>query len=155
MPVQKLREFLDEHHVRYETITHPQRFTAQETAASAHIPGKELAKTVMVKIDGKLAMAVVPAPQQVSLARVKEVTGARSVELADEEEFRALFPSCEAGAMPPFGNLWNVPVLVDRKLQEDETIAFIAGSHSELVRLSYSDFERLVEPAVGELAAGP
>lgn len=153
MPVQKLKEFLDEHHVRYDTIPHPQSFTAQETAASAHVPGKELAKTVMVKIDGRMAMVVLPATEQVSLRRLKSITGARSVELAEEGEFRELFPQCEAGAMPPFGNLWDVPVFADQRLREDETIAFNGGSHTELVRMPYSDFERLVGPAVAEISA--
>ena len=153
MPTPKLQEFLVEHHVHYDTIRHPQSFTAQETAASAHIPGKELAKTVMVKIDGKLAMAVLAAPDHLSLSRLKKATGAHTVALAAEGEFEDLFPSCQAGAMPPFGNLWDIPVFVDRRLREDEIIAFNGGSHTELVRLAYSDFERLVNPAVMELAA--
>jgi len=152
MPASKLQAFLDEHDVRYDTIHHPQSFTAQEIAASAHIPGRELAKTVMVKLDGRLAMAVVPAPDQVSLMRLKEMTGAHTVALAAEEDFRDLFVSCETGAMPPFGNLWDVPVFVDRKLEEDESIAFNGGSHTELVRLAWADYRRLVEPEVGELS---
>ena len=154
MPVEKLETFLEEHGVDYETLSHDEVYTAQEVAAAAHIPGKQVAKTVMVRVDGEMAMVVLPATYDVSLDRVRAVTGAGEVELAEEEEFRDLFPGCEAGAMPPFGNLWDMPVFVDRHLREDERIAFPAGNHHELVRLAYSDFERLVEPVVGELAAG-
>lgn len=152
MPVTKLKEFLDGERVTYDTIPHSTAFTSQEAAAAAHIRGREVAKTVMVKVDGTMAMAVLPAPEHVSLQRLKQITGARSVELASEEEFRDLFPSCEPGAMPPFGNLWDMPVFVDQRLREDERIAFAAGTHHELVRLGYSDFERLVSPVVAQLA---
>ncbi len=154
MPVEKLRAFLDEHHVKYVTIRHSRAFTAQEVADSAHIPGKELAKTVIVRLDGRLAMVVLPAPERISLDGLGAATGAGSVDLASETEFSSLFPNCEVGAMPPFGNLWDMPVFVDRHLREDERIAFNAGSHTELVQLAYADFERLVRPTVLELAAG-
>jgi len=154
MPVQKLKEFLDREHVKYVTIRHSQAFTAQEIAASAHIPGKDLAKTVVVRIDGKLAMAVLPASYQVDFELLKEATGARKVELAGEREFKDLFPGCELGAMPPFGNLFSMDVYVARTLTEDEQIAFNAGSHTELIKLAYADFERLVRPKVVRIAAG-
>lgn len=153
MPVQKLTGFLDENDVKYVTIAHSQAFTAQEVAASAHVPGKELAKTVMVKLDGTMAMAVVPAPSQVDLESLREVAGVAEAELAEEDEFRELFPDCEVGAMPPFGNLWDMDVFVDESLREDEAVAFEAGSHTELVRLAYDDFERLVRPTVANLTA--
>ncbi len=152
MPVDRLRQYLEEHHVKYVTIKHRPAFTAQEIAASAHMHGKELAKTVMVKLDGKLAMAVLPAPDKVSANRLREVTGARDVELASEMEFAEVFPRCEVGAMPPFGNLWGMPVYVDCRLCEDEQIAFNAGSHTELLRLAYADYEKLVRPIVVELS---
>lgn len=153
MPVAKLQKYLEENDVPFETIPHSQTFTAQETAAATHVPGREMAKTVMVKLDGELAMVVLPAPRMVSLERLKRVTGATEVALADEEEFKDRFPDVEAGAMPPFGNLWGLPVFVDRRLREDEAIVFEAGSHTEAVRLPYSAYERLVEPVVAELAA--
>jgi Ala-tRNA(Pro) deacylase len=149
MPMKRLKEYLDEHDVQFVSIPHSQAFTAQEIAAAAHVPGKELAKTVMVKLDGELAMAVLPAPDQVSVARLREITGAKSVEVAAEEDFADRFPGCEPGAMPPFGNLWELDVFVDQRLREDEDIAFNAGSHTELLKLSYADFERLVNPVVG------
>lgn len=151
MPVEKLKEFLKDNDVKYVTISHSPAFTAQEIAASAHVPGRELAKTVIVKLDGELAMAVLGAPYRVDLDGLREATGAGSAELASEDEFEDLFPGCEVGAMPPFGNLWGMEVFADRRLADDEQIAFNAGSHSELVKLPYEDFERLVEPELLEL----
>ena len=146
MPESRLKEFLDKEHVKYVSIVHSPAFTAQEIAAAAHVPGKELAKSVIVKIDGELAMVVLPASDQVRLANLQEKLGARHVELADEDEFREAFPDCETGAMPPFGNLYGMNVFVSQALREDEEIAFNAGSHSELIRLTYADYERLVHP---------
>lgn len=154
MPVKKLKEFLDSNKVKYVSISHSAAYTAQEIAASAHVPGKELAKTVMVKVDGKMAMAVLPAAFKVDLMHLKEAVGAASVELASEREFRDMFPGCETGGMPPFGNLYGVDVYVSAKLAEDQEIAFNAGSHTELLKLAYKDFERLVKPKVIHFAAG-
>ena len=151
MPVQRLREYLDSKQVKYVTISHSVAFTAQEIAASAHIPGKELAKTVMVKMDGKMAMAVLPASHRVDLDLLKTSAGATQVELASEREFKNLSPGCEIGAMPPFGNLYDMDVYVSRSLAEDDAIAFNAGSHTELIQLSYPDFLGLVEPRVVQL----
>jgi Ala-tRNA(Pro) deacylase len=148
MPVKKLKEFLDQSGVKYISISHSPAFTAQEIAASAHIPGKELAKTVMVKLDGRMAMAVLPASYYVDLERLAKVAGATRVQLAPENEFKDLFPECEPGAMPPFGNLYEMKVFVSQSLAEDEEIAFNAGSHTELLKLAYEDFERLVQPEV-------
>ncbi len=147
MPIRKLREFLDENRVKYLTISHSPAYTAQEIAASAHIPGKELAKTVMVRVGGKLAMAVLPAIDLVDFDRLADAVG-EQVELVGEKEFKDAFPGCEVGAMPPFGNLYGFDVYVADSLAEDKQIAFNAGSHTELVRLSFDDFERLVKPRV-------
>ena len=154
MPVKKLKEFLDSNQVKYVTISHSAAYTAQEIAATAHVPGKELAKTVMVKVDGKMAMAVLPASFKVDLEHLKNAAGAKSVELAGEREFRDMFPGCETGGMPPFGNLYGMDVYVSGKLAEDAEIAFNAGSHTELVKLAYKDFDRLVKPKVVHFAAG-
>lgn len=148
MPIQKLKEFLDSHNVKYVTISHSRAFTAQETAVSAHIPVKELAKTVIVKIDGKMAMAVLPASCKVDFDLLKKATGAATIEIANEKEFKDLFPDCEIGAMPPFGNLYGMEVFVTKSLTEDREIAFNAGSHRELVKLTYKDFEQLVKPKI-------
>jgi len=146
MAIQKLREYLDKNNISYRSIMHSPGYTTQETAAAAHISGKEVAKTVMVKIDGKMAMAVLPASYKIDLTLLKKAAGAQSVELAGEPEFENRFPDCDIGAMPPFGNLYGMDVFVAEKLAEDEKIAFNAGSHSELIQLAYRDFERLVKP---------
>jgi Ala-tRNA(Pro) deacylase len=155
MPATKLKEFLDSQNIKYVTISHSSAFTAQEVAASAHIPGKELAKTVVIKFGGKLAMAVLPASYRVDLELLKQVTGAPDADVASEQEFKGLFPECETGAMPPFGNLYQMDVFVDQRLREDESIAFNAGSHTELIRMSYRDFERLVNPITLRFSASP
>lgn len=152
MPVKRLKEYLDKHQIKYVTIRHSPAYTAQEVAASAHVPGRELAKTVMVKLDDDIAMAVLPASYHVDLDRLREITGARRIELASEDEFKDLFPACEVGAMPPFGNLYELRTFADASLAEDEEIAFEAGSHSELIRLPYTDYVRLVEPVVVQFA---
>ena len=152
MPVKRLKEYLDKHQIKYVTIRHSPAYTAQEVAASAHVPGRELAKTVMVKLDDDIAMAVLPASYHVDLDRLREITGARRIELASEDEFKDLFPACEVGAMPPFGNLYELRTFADASLAEDEEIAFEAGSPSELIRLPYTDYVRLVEPVVVQFA---
>ena len=154
MPLSMLREFLDRNRIQYLVISHSVAYTAQGIAALTHTPGKELAKTVMVMIDGRLAMAVVPASFRVDLYRLKKYLGADSVELASELEFRGRFPDCETGSMPPFGNLYGMDVFVDQTLAEDKEIAFNAGSHRELVRMRFADFRDLVKPVVIPLAAG-
>ena len=148
MPLTKLRDFLNNYNVKYTLISHSPAYTSQEIAASAHISGKELAKTVMVKIEDKIAMAVLPASYKVDFGLLEKTFGAGKVELADEGEFKDMFPACEVGAMPPFGNLYGMEVLVAEDLAEDEEISFNAGSHTELIRLAYKDFERLVGPKV-------
>ena len=153
MPMQKLKEFLDSHNIKYVTISHSLAYTAQEVAASAHIAGKELAKPVMVKIDNKIAMAVLPASYKVSFDLLTKAAGASKVELAHEQEFRDMFPESEVGAMPPFGNLYGMEVFVDESLSQDEEIAFNAGSHTELIKLAYRDFQRLVNPKAAKFVA--
>ncbi|MDF1549329.1 MAG: YbaK/EbsC family protein [Bacteroidales bacterium] len=148
MPIKKLKEFLDSHEIEYLTIHHSIAYSAQKIAAKTHIPGKELAKTIMVKVDGKLAMAVLPASYNINFSLLKEAIKAEKVVLASEFEFKDIFPQCEVGAMPPFGNLYNMEVYVAESLAEDEEICFNAGTHMELVRLAYKDFERLVKPKV-------
>jgi len=144
----KLKNYLDDNNVPYVSITHSQAFTAQQVAASAHIKGREMAKTVIIKINEKLAMAVLPATYHVDFHLLKEVTGNENVVLAHESEFKEIFEDCELGAMPPFGNLYNMEVYVAQSLTQDVEIAFNAGSHSELIRMGYSDFERLVKPKI-------
>lgn len=153
MPINKLKEFLDSSGVKYVMVSHSTAYTAQEIAATAHIPARELAKTVMVKIDGKMAMAVLPASFKVEFDKLKDSSGASSTELASEQEFKDMFPECEVGAMPPFGNLYGMDVYVEKSLTEDDQIAFNAGSHKELMKLAYSDYAKLVEPKVAEFGS--
>lgn len=148
MILKRLMEFLDQQKVKYVVVSHSPAFTAQEVAATAHIPGEEIAKTVMVKVDGTMAMAVVPASYMVDFRLLKEATGAKKIELAPESEFKDLFPECDVGAMPPFGNLYSLGVLVSDTLIGDEEISFNAGSHRELVKMAFKDFDRLVKPKV-------
>ena len=148
MAAKKLMEFLDSEHIKYDTLTHAETFTAQETAESAHVSGKEMAKTVVVHLGGKMAMAVLPADQKIALAELREATGGERARFATEDEFRDLFPDCEVGAMPPFGNLYEMEVFVAESLAGNDEIAFTAGSHAEVIRMSYADFDRLVQPKV-------
>jgi Ala-tRNA(Pro) deacylase len=152
MPAQKLKRFLDENGIRYVAIQHSPAFTAQEVAASAHIPGRELAKTVMVKLDGTMAMVVLPATKKIDLDQLEQVTAVHTASLASEREFQAMFPDCEPGAMPPFGNLYAMRVFVDELLALDGHIAFNAGTHAELIQMDFDDFRRLVNPTVAPLA---
>jgi Ala-tRNA(Pro) deacylase len=153
MSVARLKDFLDNYCIRYIVISHSVAYTAQGIAALAHIPGKELAKTVIVKLDNTLAMAVVPASGQVDLPVLRAASGAKSVELASEMEFRTAFPDCETGAMPPFGNLYGMAVFADDALSQDEEIAFNAGTHRELFRMRWADYVSLVHPRILKLAA--
>jgi Ala-tRNA(Pro) deacylase len=152
MPIRKLREFLDSHAVRYFVVSHSPAYTAQEIAAAAHVPGKELAKTVMVNIDGKMAMVILPASRQLDFELLRELTETRDVELASEKEFAGLFPDCEIGAMPPFGNLFGMDVYVSEELEADDEIAFNAGAHTELLRLSFEEYKKLVHPEIAKLS---
>ncbi|HQI25136.1 MAG TPA: YbaK/EbsC family protein, partial [Smithella sp.] len=146
MPSKKLKEFLNSQSVKYVIIAHSTAYTAQEIAQSAHIPGTELAKTVIVYIDGKMAMAVLPASYSIDFDDLRKETGAKKVELASEAQFKDMFPDCEIGFVPPFGNLYGMDVYVDEHLTRNKEIAFNAGGHLELYRMSYRDFEELVKP---------
>jgi len=146
MPETRLKDFLDKEHVKYVTIAHSPAYTTQEIAELTHTPGKELAKTVIVKIDDKLAMVVLPTTEKVRLDHLQQTLGTDNVELAHEDEFKDAFPDCEIGAMPPFGNLYGMDVFVSQALREDDEIAFNAGSHDRLIRLPYAEYERLVHP---------
>ena len=145
---QQLSDFLEMSGVDYKHIPHPIAYTAQETAAAAHIPGQFLAKTVIVKIAGDLAMVVLPATSKVDLRLLQTASGGIPVELASEREFQRQFPNCEPGAMPPFGNLYNMDVYATEELTHDPEIAFNAGSHRDLVQLSYKSWSKMVHPTI-------
>ena len=153
MPLKKrLKDFLDENDVKYVTIIHSKAYTAQEIAAACHIPGKIFAKTVILKIDGKFAMAVLPATHKINMDLFRQVSHTKEVELSTEEEFESLFPKSETGAMPPFGNLYDLPTYVDSSLTEDEEICFNATTHSEVIKMNYREYEKLVKPVIGTFA---
>jgi Ala-tRNA(Pro) deacylase len=151
MPMRRLRQFLDGHGVRYVTLTHSPAYTAQQVAEATHVPGKQLAKTVLVKLDGRLGMAVVAAPEKVSLRALAKLAGVNEAELANERELARAFPGAEVGAVPPFGSLWELPVYLSSTLSESETIAFIAGTHTEVIALAFKDYRALVEPTIGDI----
>jgi len=154
MPIlKKLKEALDEAKISYEVYNHALAYTAQEIAAKQHFPGKEMAKVVMLDVDGALVMGVIPGSRKISLEMVKVSLGAKKARLATEDEFIARFPNCEIGAMPPFGNLFGLNVYVDPALEQDEHIYFNAGNHVQTVRLKYADFAGLVKPQVARLVA--
>lgn len=152
MPAKKLKEFLDNNKIKYVSITHSSAYTAMEIAALAHVPGKELAKTVMIKINGHMAMVVLPATHMIKMDLLKKAVGNENIRLASEQEFKDKFPDCEVGAMPPFGNLYNLEVYASDSLKDDEEIVFNAGSHTELIKMSYKDFERLVNPKIAQIS---
>lgn len=140
--------YLDGAHVDYTVRAHRPAFSSPRIAAAAHVPGRELAKVVIVWIDTHLAMAVLPSTEHINLAHLRELTGARNVRLAREEEFAARFDQCATGAMPPFGNLYDMEVFVAESLTQDEVISFNACTHSDIMTMAYEDFERLVRPRV-------
>jgi Ala-tRNA(Pro) deacylase len=152
MPAKQLKEFLDSHKVKYVTVTHSTAYTAQEIASLAHVRGDEFAKTVIAKIDGAMVMAVLPALYHVDLPLLKATAKGKKIALANETDFRDRFPGCETGAMPPFGQLYGMPVFVDERLTRHKEIAFNAGTHHELIRLSYEDFAKLVQPKVAQFS---
>ena len=146
MSTRRITEFLNGNRVKYAIITHSPAYTAQEVAASVHVPGQELAKTVVVNIDGEMVMAVVPATRWVDLTTLRLVTAANYAEITEEAAFAERFDGCQLGAMPPFGNLFGMNTFVDRSLARDEFISFNAGSHTEVISMRFADFRRLVHP---------
>ena len=148
----KLKTFLDDHRVRYVVTTHSPAFTSQEIAASVHIRGKNLAKCVMVKGDGRHYMVAMTANQRLNLDWLRGALGLHTVRLESEEDFRPLFGDCEVGAMPPFGNLYGIPVVVDAEVYEDDEIAFNGGNHTSVVKMAFDDFDRLVQPTKAVVA---
>jgi len=148
MVCEKLKSYLDENGVKYEVMRHGEAFTAQEVAAVMHVKGKMLVKVVIVRSDKGHIMVALPADRRVDIAVLRSELGLKMAALATEEEFKKLFRDCDVGAMPPFGNLYGIPVYVDSVLAEDREIYFQAGTHYEVMRMDYADFERLVAPKV-------
>ena len=151
----QFKEFLDQNGVSYEVLHHDPAFTAQQLAASLHIPGRQFVKTVVVKLDDKPAVAVMPAPLRINFKQLAAAAGAKKCSLASEAEFQQLFPDCDLGAMPPFGNLYNLPTYAEETLATDRVIAFNAGTHEEAIRMSYDDFARLAQPRLARFGEPP
>ena len=149
---QKVTALLERNRVHYRRLPHPAAYTSQGVAATTHVPGWNVAKSVVLKVDGAFVLAVVPAPCRVDLQRFQIAAGAEHVALATEAEFRGLFPGCDLGAEPPFGELYGLPVWVDSRLVEDDFVVFNAGSHTDAVRIAYKDFERLARPRIARIA---
>ncbi len=153
-PITRLKDYLEQEKAPYQHQTHRTAYTSQEVAAEEHIPGKMVAKSVVIKIDNTFALAVLPAPARVDVSALRVSLRARELRLATEFEFTGLFTDCEVGAMPPFGNLYGLPVYVEQSLTEDEEIVFNAGTHQDTIRMKYADFARLVRPQVIGFARG-
>lgn len=149
---ERIRSFLEEHDIQYDHHRHDPVYTAQEVAAADHVPGREMAKTVVMTNGERFVMAVLPATRRVDVDRFREAVGDEGFRLAEEDEFEDLFPGCETGAMPPFGSLYDVPVLVDQTLRQDETITFNAGTHADTITVAYSEFEDVEEPGVADFS---
>lgn len=149
---ERLEAYLREQGVAFQSRTHPQVFTAQEVAAAEHVPGRRLAKVVMVKAEDRLVMLVLPAPARVDISRLEQILGAQEVHLARESEFAQVFPDCELGAMPPFGGMYHVPVYVDRSLAAAGDIVFRAGTHRDTLQMAFDDYVRLAQPTLAEFA---
>jgi Ala-tRNA(Pro) deacylase len=149
----RLERLLEESGAAFEVIDHALAFTAQEEAAASHVPGRHWAKTVAVFVAGKPAIAVVPATRRVDVDKLRRITGTDDVQIAHEAEFQDLYPDCELGAMPPFGELYGQETFVDESLREEERIAFHAGDHRTAIEMSYGDYERLCHPVPGDIAA--
>jgi len=147
----RLKHLLDDNHVFYSVHSHPKAFTAQAVAAVMHVPGKEVAKSVVLAAGEQTILAVLPASFHVDLMRLSSLLG-REVHLVSEADFISRFPDCEPGAMPPFGKIYGMPVFVDRSLAADKEIVFNAGSRREAVRMRYADFELLTNPTVAQFA---
>lgn len=152
MPVRRLKQLLDKNGVQYEIITHPRAYTAAAVGRLTHIPAREIAKVLVVCVDGVLSLAVVPGSRHLDLHALQTALCAREVALVSESDFKNLFPDCELGAMPPFGTLYGLSVYVDEELTADDEIAFNAGSHKEVLRLAYEDFKQLEHPRVVRIA---
>ena len=156
MPVLKrLQRHLDSHKIPYEVVNHSAAYTARGAAEALHVPGDMFAKVVIVKANQRFVMAVVPSTWRVDFKRLEEVLDTRHVRLATESEFADLFPDCEVGTMPPFGNLYNMHVYVDQLLTRDEHIFFDAGTHTGAMKLRYRDFAELVHPTVAQFHREP
>ena len=150
--IEKLEALLEQENVRYELFAHPAAYSSQRVARAERVPGREEAKVVILNADGRDIMVVLPATHRVDLLKMGSFLGTKNLRLEKEQKFSGLFPDSEPGAMPPFGNIYHVPVYVDKNLGENEDIVFNAGRHNEAIRMKYRDYEGIVKPSVGDFA---
>jgi Ala-tRNA(Pro) deacylase len=148
---ERLIDYLNEKNIRYEIVHHPEAFTSQRIAEAEHVKAEHYAKVVMVKSGEQRLMVVLPADHRVDLEKVEQITG-QTVSLDTEAEFRTFFPDCAVGTMPPFGNLYGLPTFVDRSLVKQDYIVFEAGTHTEAIKLRYSDYEDMAKPKIADLS---
>ena len=151
--IDQLEELFIKNDVRYELFEHPLAISAQKVAQAEHVPGAEEAKVVIVRADGRNVMAVLPATHHVDLIKLKILLEVEETQVESEWELQKLFPNCEVGAMPPFGHLYGLQVLLDRSFSSSAKIVFNAGSHTEAIRMKYDDYVRLANPLIGDFAA--
>jgi len=147
----EIKKFLDSKQVKYRHFTHPQAFTASETAEAQHVSGRELAKSVVVIADDRLMLAVIPANDRLDVEKLSHLEGAASIRLASEDEFAEVFAGCEVGAEPPLGKLYDVPVWLDASFEDHDAILFNAGTHTDTIQMTVEDFEKVEQPKVGRL----
>jgi len=153
MVAKNLKKFLKEKRVKFETKRHKETYTAQEIAGTSHTPGDEFAKVVVAKAKEGFFMAVLPASYRIDMKKLKSAVGSKgSISIASEKEFKGMFPDCSVGAMPPFGSIYNLPVIADRSLAQDEKIAFNAGTHKEIMKMNFNDFREIEKPRIGDFA---
>ncbi len=153
--LERIKALLDKEKIPYRLVSHPEAYSALRVAESIHVPGREVAKVVIVRATAEYGMVVLPAHRDLDLARLAHAIGAENVSLVEEQELKEIFPDCEVGAMPPFGNLYELPVYVDQSLAEEPVIFFPAGSHHEVIEMRYEDFDRIVHPIMGQFAMEP
>lgn len=144
--------YLKQNGIRYAHSTHSPAPTAAQVAVAERMPIHNLAKTVVYHGDNGFGMLMLPADAIVDFREVKRLLGIKEVRLATEAEIEELFPECEVGAMPPFGNLFNMPVLMDQELAGAVFIAFTAGTHRDAIHISVNDYRELTNPLVASFA---
>ncbi len=144
----RLINFLDYHNIKFKLLNHDTTYTCEQLAHKLHVSPSNIAKTVIIKYDKGFAMIVLPADKKIVLRYLKNMLTSDNLELAKESEFKKLFPDCEPGAMPPFGNLYKLPVFVARSLTHDDEIIFNAGTHCDAIKMKFDDYTRIVSPNI-------
>ena len=151
---ERLISCLNENKVQYEVLHHPEAVTAQRIAQAEHVKGRHHAKVVIAKDGDRHVMIVVPADRHIDLEKAEKAIG-KAISLDKEQEFKSLFPDCAAGAMPPFGHLYGLQTYLDKTFAEQDYIVFEAGTHTDAIKMSYGDYEKIAKPRLEDLAINP